>query len=221
MIKVSCYSINSHSVRLVSYTLPFVGWIPFSNDLIHFIDFSLSSDLLFVVAKKSATTEVSRYYAMVAGHLDYSVWIGPSTTVAAQSEVMHALAALEVDRVSQVLRQVAWKAAGWRNAWRLSLWVRSLQVALDVWEVTFLGLNERGIMNLWLPPSMESRRTLRTQTPLAAALCNQLLYWASTGAHLRQRSFFSSTCPYACCRIVLHDINVDWLSDPARFLLQQ
>ena len=75
--------------------------------MIHFIDFSLSGNLLFVVAKKGATTEVSRYYAMVAGHLDYSVRIGPSTTVAAQSEVMHALAALEVDRVSQVLRQVA------------------------------------------------------------------------------------------------------------------
>ena len=44
---------------------------------------------------------------MVAGHLDDPIGVGASPAVAAQGEVVQALTALEVDRVGQVLRQVA------------------------------------------------------------------------------------------------------------------
>jgi len=44
---------------------------------------------------------------VVTGHLDDAVGVGAATAVAAQGEVVQTLPALEVDRVGQVLRQVA------------------------------------------------------------------------------------------------------------------
>jgi hypothetical protein len=100
--------INSHSAGLLINTLLFIGWIPFPYCLIHFLNFPLSSDLFFIVAEEGATAEVACDDAVVAGHLDDAVGVGAAPAVAAQSEVVQTLAALEVDRVGQVLRQVAW-----------------------------------------------------------------------------------------------------------------
>lgn len=107
MTKVSSNCINSHPAGFFMNTLLLIRGIPFPYSLIHFLNFPLSSDLFFIVAEEGATAEVACDDAVVAGHLDDAVGVGAAPAVAAQGEVVQALAALEVDRVGQVLRQVA------------------------------------------------------------------------------------------------------------------
>ncbi len=111
MIKVPCDRINSHSSGLF-ITQFFIRGIPLPYRLIHLLYLPLSGDLLFIVAEESAAAEVAGDDAVVAGHLHDTVGVGAAAAVAAECEVVHTLPTLEVDRVGQVLREVAREAAG-------------------------------------------------------------------------------------------------------------